>query len=97
VNSQTIAAKPRFSDGFTYPHTSLGNQPGRTKRLMKKKPKGAKVDDLRSEYNLHKLLRNGVQGKYADRFREETNLALLDENLAENGARDGSENSDDRI
>ena len=50
---------------------------------MKKKSKGEKADDLRPEYGLRELLRDGVQGKYADRFREGTNLVLLDRDIAE--------------
>jgi hypothetical protein len=50
---------------------------------MKKKSKGEKADDLRAEYDLRELLKDGVQGKYADRFREGTNLVLLDRDIAE--------------
>ena len=50
---------------------------------MKKKSKGEKADDLRQEYDLRELLRDGVQGKYANRFREGTNLVLLDRDIAE--------------
>jgi hypothetical protein len=50
---------------------------------MKKKSKGEKADELRQEYNLRELLKGGVQGKYADRFREGTNLVLLDQDVAE--------------
>ena len=50
---------------------------------MKKKSKGEKDDDLRPEYDLRELLKDGVQGKYADRFREGTNLVLLDRDIAE--------------
>ena len=50
---------------------------------MKKKSKGEKVDDLRPEYDLRELLKDGVQGKYAGRFREGTNLVLLDREIAE--------------
>ncbi|PKN29334.1 MAG: hypothetical protein CVU64_08660 [Deltaproteobacteria bacterium HGW-Deltaproteobacteria-21] len=50
---------------------------------MKKKSKDVKGDELRPEYNLRELLRDGVQGKYADRFREGTNLVLLDRDVAE--------------
>jgi hypothetical protein len=32
--------------------------------------------------NLRKLLKDGVQGKYADRFREGTNIVLLDRDVA---------------
>ena len=49
----------------------------KSERHMKKKSKGEKVDDLRE------LLKDGVQGKYADRFREGTNLVLLDRDIAE--------------
>ena len=50
---------------------------------MKKKSKGEKADDLRPEYDLRELLKDGVQGKYAGRFREGTNLVLLDRDIAE--------------
>ena len=50
---------------------------------MKKKSKAGKTDDLRPEYDLRELLKDGVLGKYADRFREGTNLVLLDWDIAE--------------
>ncbi|MCG2739205.1 MAG: hypothetical protein L6300_03075 [Syntrophaceae bacterium] len=50
---------------------------------MKKKSKDDKSDDLRPEYDLRELLKDGVQGKYADRFQEGTNLVLLDTDVAE--------------
>jgi hypothetical protein len=50
---------------------------------MKKKSKREKADDLRPEYDLRELLKDGVQGKYAGRFREGTNLVLLDRDIAE--------------
>jgi hypothetical protein len=50
---------------------------------MKKKSKDDKSDDLRPEYDLRELLKEGVQGKYADRFQEGTNLVLLDTDVAE--------------
>ncbi len=50
---------------------------------MKKKSKDDKGDDLRSEYDLRELLKDGVQGKYADRFQEGTNLVLLDSDVME--------------
>jgi len=50
---------------------------------MKRKPKGEKGDDLLPEYNLRELLKSGVQGKYAERYREGTNLAMLDPDVAE--------------
>ena len=39
-------------------------------------------NDLRPEYDLRKLLRNGVQGKYARRYRQGTNLVLLTPDVA---------------
>ncbi len=50
---------------------------------MNKKSKVDKTDDLRPEYDLRELLKDGVQGKYADRFQEGTNLVLLDSDVAE--------------
>ena len=55
----------------------------KSERHMKKKSKGEKADDLRPGYDLRGLLRDGVQGKYVDRFREGTNLVLLDRDIAE--------------
>lgn len=49
---------------------------------MKKKSKSEKDDDLRPEYDLSELLKDGVQGKYAHRFREGTNLVLLEPDIA---------------
>jgi len=49
---------------------------------MRAKSKGVKVDELRPEYDLARLLRNGVQGKYANRYREGTNLVLLAPDVA---------------
>ena len=39
-------------------------------------------DELRSEYDLERLLKDGVRGKYAERYEEDTNLALLDPEVA---------------
>jgi hypothetical protein len=50
---------------------------------MKTKFKNEKNDDLRSEYDLGKLLKEGIQGKYATRYREGTNIALLAPDVAE--------------
>ena len=49
---------------------------------MKTKSKGEKADDLRPEYDLKEVLNGGVQGKYADRYREGTNLVLLAPDVA---------------
>ena len=49
---------------------------------MKGKSRGGKADELRPEYDLGRLLKGGVQGKYADRYREGTNLVLLAPDVA---------------
>jgi hypothetical protein len=45
-------------------------------RRMKKENDSPDEDDLRPEYDLSKL-KGGVRGKYLERFRAGTNLALL--------------------
>lgn len=50
---------------------------------MKTKAKGERADDLRPEYDLGQLLKDGIQGKYTDRYREGTNLVLLAPDVAE--------------
>ncbi len=50
---------------------------------MKKKSKKEKADELRTEYDLGRLLKSGVQGKYVTRYREGTNLVLLAPDVAE--------------
>ena len=49
---------------------------------MKKKSKGEIADELRPEYDLVGLLKNGVQGKYAQRYEQGTNLVLLAPDVA---------------
>jgi len=49
---------------------------------MRTKSKGEEADDLRPEYDLKEVLNGGVQGKYADRYREGTNLVLLAPDVA---------------
>ncbi len=39
-------------------------------------------DELRPEYDLSQLLEEGVRGKYAERYREGTNLVLLAPDVA---------------
>ena len=39
-------------------------------------------DELRPDYDLRELLRDGVRGKYATRYRTGTNLVLLDPDVA---------------
>ena len=50
---------------------------------MKKKSAKGRNDDLRPEYDLSELLKTGAQGKYAQRYREGTNLVLLAPDVAE--------------
>jgi hypothetical protein len=45
---------------------------------MKKKPKPRRVAEMRAEYDF----RGGVRGKYAVRYRQGTNLVLLDPDVA---------------
>ena len=40
-------------------------------------------DDLRPEYELSEFLKNGVRGKYAERFRASKNLVLLAPDVAQ--------------
>jgi hypothetical protein len=49
---------------------------------MKKEADSEMDDELRPEYDLGKLLKDAVRGKYADRYREGTNLVLLDPEVA---------------
>ncbi len=49
---------------------------------MKKRYSSEMDDELRPEYNLHKLLKGGVRGKYVARYRAGTNLVLLDPDVA---------------
>lgn len=49
---------------------------------MKKKIRNEENDELRPEYDLRKLLKGGVRGKYAERYRAGTNLILLDPDIA---------------
>ena len=50
---------------------------------MKRRSRDEQADELRAEYDLGELLKTGVQGKYADRFNQGTNLVLLDEDVAQ--------------
>jgi hypothetical protein len=50
---------------------------------MKKKLTEEKKDNLRPEYDLEEMLKTGVQGKYAGRYQEGTNIVLLDGDVAE--------------
>ncbi len=39
-------------------------------------------DELRPEYDLKSLIKGGVRGKYAKKYREGTNLVLLEPDVA---------------
>ena len=49
---------------------------------MKKETSPETEDELRPEYDLKTLLKGGVRGKYADRYKEGTNLVLLAPDVA---------------
>ncbi len=49
---------------------------------MKKETLPETEDELRPEYDLKTLLKGGVRGKYAGRYREGTNLVLLAPDVA---------------
>jgi hypothetical protein len=49
---------------------------------MKKRLMTENDDELRPEYDLRKLLKGGVRGKYAERYRAGTNLVLLEPDVA---------------
>jgi hypothetical protein len=50
---------------------------------MKKKLSSELEDELRPEYDLAKLLKGGVRGKYADRYRAGTNVVVLAPDVAQ--------------
>ncbi len=50
---------------------------------MKEEAQPETGDELRPEYDVAKLLKDGVRGKYAERYREGTNLVLLAPDVAE--------------
>ena len=49
---------------------------------MRMESRDAEDNDLRSEYDLQGFLKKGVQGKYARRYRQGTNLVLLTPDVA---------------
>ncbi|MBI4600506.1 MAG: hypothetical protein HY721_00960 [Planctomycetes bacterium] len=49
---------------------------------MKRKPRNGSRDELRPEYDLRGLLKEGVRGKYVRRYRAGTNLVLLAPDVA---------------
>ena len=61
----------------------MASAPPRDARNALKKQVSCDVqDELRPEYDLAKLLKGGVRGKYVERYREGTNLVLLDPDIA---------------
>jgi hypothetical protein len=46
------------------------------------KKQAGEDNELRPEYDLSELLKGGVRGKYAERFKEGTNLVLLAPDVA---------------
>jgi len=50
---------------------------------MKKEISSEMEDELRPEYDLAKLLKGGVRGKYADRYRAGTNVVVLAPDVAQ--------------
>ncbi len=47
---------------------------------MKKKP--TEIKELRPEYDIKSLLKDGVRGKYAQQYHAGTNLVLLEPDIA---------------
>ncbi len=47
-----------------------------------KKETYKEIDDLLPEYDLDDFFKTGVQGKYAHRFKEGTNVILLEPDVA---------------
>lgn len=50
---------------------------------MKNRHANEMEDELRPQYDLRRLLKSGVRGKYVKRFRAGTNLVLLEPDVAE--------------
>lgn len=51
------------------------------KESLMKKVESDEEDDLRPEYDFSQL-KGGIRGKYVERYREGTNLVLLDPDVA---------------
>ena len=69
-----VRAKPRFT---ILAYSMLEPSPEVKEELMKTR-KNRMNDELRPEYDLGRLLKGGVRGKYAKRYHAGTNLILLD-------------------
>ena len=55
----------------------------RQEKLMNEETRTKMDDELRSEYDLSKLLKEGVRGKCAERYKASTNLVLLAPDVAQ--------------
>jgi len=54
-----------------------------SKETFKAKVADDEEDELRPEYDLAKLLKDGIRGKYAERYKAGTNLVLLEPDVAQ--------------
>jgi hypothetical protein len=50
---------------------------------MKEETRPEMDDELRPEYDLHQLLKDGVRGKYAERYQTGSRLTLLAPDVAQ--------------
>lgn len=63
-----------------------GSEPQKTRgfiQLMNEETGTEMNDELRPEYDLSKLLKDGVRGKYVERYKAGTNLVLLAPDVAQ--------------
>jgi hypothetical protein len=60
--------------------------------MSKKAEKRKQRDELRREYDLAKL-RDGIRGRYADRYKADTNIVLISPDVAEHFPDERSVNS----
>lgn len=58
------------------------SSPARNEKTMNKETTTEMDDELRPAYDLAHLLKDGVQGKYAERYRSGTNVVLLAPDVA---------------
>jgi len=54
-----------------------------SKETFKAKVADDEEDELRPEYDLAKLLKDGIRGKYAERYKAGTSLVLLEPDVAQ--------------
>jgi hypothetical protein len=57
-----------------------------------KKARDERTDELRPEYDLRRLLKGAVRGKYAKKYQAGTNLVLLDPEVRRAFRDDGAVN-----